>query len=437
MATVPSLTSTVQIEAPEDAMEVYPGADPDPAEEDGIDIDLDLATDHNENTYDEEMIEDFDPDVEDTNSTGGEVQDEGMMIDEEEDEASALKAANEVYSEDHQELNKNPGVNDYFETSFSTAERAAQASESNPIDLPSESRLQDLPDQNHLVEQSQHDQSDYPDSTSNDTHSDTHKSPVHKALIAKDLTTASPAISLARPITAVPEDDKLTDHANHRPYDAQNLSEEPSSGTHILLVFAEEQQIKPSHIPSDSSRSVAETTKEKAMDATTVVEQSRHESNSPRNSDNLQNAFPELSAIKGENASIPNSRDNCTLAGTDLFQATIGNPNEPKFPEMGSFEEDEEDAAPDDSHVPPVTVRYQDREMYLFPPTKEQKDHDKYFLSDETLAAEEIRSLFQGFRDYLGESISNVEELTIKFDDLGLWISEVNLGPTCFEKLSD
>ncbi|KAL8834240.1 MAG: hypothetical protein Q9176_007610 [Flavoplaca citrina] len=426
MATVPSLTSTVQFEAPEDAMEVYPGADPDPAEEDGIDIDLDLATDHNENTYDEEMIEDFDPDVEDTNSTVGEVQDEGMMIDEEEDEASALKAANEVYSEDHQELDKNPGISDYSESAFGTAERAAQASESNPINLPSESQLQDLPDQDHLVEQSQHDQSNYPDSTPNDTQSGTHKSPAHKALIAKDLATASPAISLARPITAVLEDDEFTDHDNHRPYDAQNLSEGPSSGTHIPLIFAEEQQIKPSHNPSDSSRSVAETTKEKAMDATTVVEQSRHESNSPRNSDNVQNTFPELSAIKVENASTPNSQDNCTLAGTDLSQATRGNPNEPKVPEMGSFEEDEEDAVPDDLHMHPVTVRYQDREMYLFPPTKEQKDHDKYFLSDETLAAEEIRSLFQGFRDYLGESISNVEELTIKFDDLDLWISESN-----------
>ncbi|KAI4118562.1 MAG: hypothetical protein LQ345_001399 [Seirophora villosa] len=72
-----------------------------------------------------------------------------------------------------------------------------------------------------------------------------------------------------------------------------------------------------------------------------------------------------------------------------------------------------------------VLITYQESEMFLFPPAAEDQDNNQtYFLTDETLAAESIQILLQGCRHVLEGSISEGEELEVGIDALGLRICE-------------
>lgn len=89
------------------------------------------------------------------------------------------------------------------------------------------------------------------------------------------------------------------------------------------------------------------------------------------------------------------------------------------------------------TYLHPVMIVYQDVEMFLFPPvSQDQEDSQTYFLSNEKLATENVKSLLGACRVVLAESIEEDQELQITFDDLGLCISEVshyaNISPlTC------
>ncbi|KAL8759270.1 MAG: hypothetical protein Q9199_000883 [Rusavskia elegans] len=409
-------------------MEVYPGGEDVPADEDGIDIDLDLPTDHNENMYDDGMIEDPDAEAEDTSPDAGLVQDEEMIDDEDEDDGLAHKTAEDLYLENYQDLDdfENPEIKDQFDVPVDTAEGAAQVSESDHI-LPSESNLED---QDHLVEHFRDNQSNNPDISPGYTQSDTDENPVRQVLIAQDIPTASPAVSLDRPVTHVHDPESTPDQVDHRTHDTNTPSEGVTSGLQKPLTPADEQQTSPGSTLSGTFGPVAEiegTEHHAGTTARKIVEHTLHDSNSPSTGSSWQDDLPKISAIKGENASktCSNTQDHSFLPSTNVFQAREEDPNAPTASETNPFQDKQ--AVQEIPHVHPVTVKYQEREMYLFPPTEDQKDHDKYFLPYEGLAAEGIQSLFQGFRDYLGESISDMEELEIKFDDLDLWISESNI----------
>lgn len=428
MVGVQSVTSTVKFESPEDPMEVFPGVEDDPADEDGIDIDLDLTIDHNENLYDDGMIEGSDAEAEDSSHDAGLVHVEEMMDDEEQDNVSAHKTAEDFCPKNYQGSNdfENPEIKDQFDVVVESAAGPAQVSE---IDLhlsPSESKFKG---QDHQVEHSRCNRSNLPDDSPHSTQPDADENPVRSA---QDILTASQVVSSDRPVEHVQDPDITLNHSDHRTHDTRTLSEGVISGLQNPLTSAGEHKTTPGSTLSGTFVPVAElegVEHNAGTTARTTVEHARHDSKSLSNGSSFQDDSSTMSVTKGEITSktYSTARDHSALPRTNVPPVRENHPNERTASEANPFQEKQ--TVRQIPRVHPVTVKYQDREMYLFPPTEEQKDHDKYFLPDESLAAEGIQSLFQGFRDYLGESISDMEELEIKFDDLDLWISEVSLGP--------
>ena len=85
---------------------------------------------------------------------------------------------------------------------------------------------------------------------------------------------------------------------------------------------------------------------------------------------------------------------------------------------------EEAENSSDDESLHPIIVHYLDEQMSLFPP-REDEDSDMYFLADQALVHQNLKSLFEAFRSVLGESISEIEELSLKIYALDLEISEV------------
>lgn len=80
------------------------------------------------------------------------------------------------------------------------------------------------------------------------------------------------------------------------------------------------------------------------------------------------------------------------------------------------------------TYIHPIVMIYQDNEMSLFPPIEQGQEHSEiFFLQDEKLAGENIKTLLGACRSVLGESIGEQDELVISIDDLGLHISEVSI----------
>ena len=78
-------------------------------------------------------------------------------------------------------------------------------------------------------------------------------------------------------------------------------------------------------------------------------------------------------------------------------------------------------------HVHPVIVDYQEDEIWLFPPhEEEQHDSQTYFLQDENIALDSIKSLLDECRKVLEGSIGEQEDLEFVIEDLGLRIGEVS-----------
>jgi len=90
-------------------------------------------------------------------------------------------------------------------------------------------------------------------------------------------------------------------------------------------------------------------------------------------------------------------------------------------------------SAPHDEHVGtptitglhPTIVRYQGSEVALFP-SSDPASREQYFLQDENLVNGSIGDLLQACRVVLGRDITEDEELEMRIDDLGLYVSEVS-----------
>ncbi|KAL8859913.1 MAG: hypothetical protein Q9178_003746 [Gyalolechia marmorata] len=431
MAAYQSTTTSFDLASAEDLMEVYPSGEDDPADGDGIDIDLDLTTDHHENIDDDEMIEDPDADAEDINPNTGLVQDEQMM-DGEENDGQAHSTVEDVYQELYDELDDvdSPEMKDQSYVAVNAAEQDPQLSESNLHALSPDDQPLDSRDQDHLDDNSRdnrirdlHILPDYP--LSNMDGNSAAKVPTAQDLMA------NPAGSLDRPAIFGDEPHSTPDHVDHHKHTAHTPPRGVMSGSQNPLSSAEEQNTPLGRTLSGASGSVGETMEGSEQQvrttAGTLVGHGRPTPDSPRAGSSLEDDLPKASPMKEGNGSKTqlDTPDLSGFPGTDVFQVPEDNSNQPIV--SGADISQETQSAHEISHVHPVTVKYQAREMYLFPPTEEQKDHDKFFLSDEGLAAEGIRSLFGGFRDFLGESIGDMEELEIKFDDLDLCISESNI----------
>ncbi|KAL9128186.1 MAG: hypothetical protein Q9217_003086 [Psora testacea] len=77
------------------------------------------------------------------------------------------------------------------------------------------------------------------------------------------------------------------------------------------------------------------------------------------------------------------------------------------------------------SNIHPIVVTYQDTEMSLFPPFRQDQENSQTFLlQDEQLANEDFQILLGACRAVLGDSIGVGNELEIAIDDLNLHISE-------------
>ncbi|KAL8766298.1 MAG: hypothetical protein Q9209_006888 [Squamulea sp. 1 TL-2023] len=414
-------------------MDVYPARVDDPAHEDGIDIDLDLTTDHRENRDDDEMIEDLDADVEDMKPDAELIQDEPMIDDEVEDGEATYKTVEDAYPKQNEDLDdlETIEIRDKFFVAPDAAEGAPQYYESNLDVLQEHTPHKNLQDQYHLDHPSNHDQAEGSDSSPADTPSNVVGIQIGEIPVTQDFLRANLAVSSGEPAERGYETHTSLNHLDDRVYDAQTPSLGSTSESHQPLTWVEEQQTYPELSFSEATRSVDKTTRgnEHLAEslAETSVKNARHDLNSPKNGNSSQYGLPQTSIIEEANDTkqLSNTQDHSVSPSTGVFHVFEQNPNESMA--SGSTISKETETVEGTLHVHPVTVKYQDRKMYLFPPTEDQKDHDKYFLSDEGLAAEGIQSLFKGFRDYLGGSISDAEELEISFDDLDLCVSESNI----------
>jgi hypothetical protein len=80
---------------------------------------------------------------------------------------------------------------------------------------------------------------------------------------------------------------------------------------------------------------------------------------------------------------------------------------------------------------PEIIVHYQGNQISLFPPLDQDQDHSGTFFVENVLLAEEgLDRLFPEFREVLGDSISNDDELVIRFPELRLEVTEHSLYET-------
>ena len=93
---------------------------------------------------------------------------------------------------------------------------------------------------------------------------------------------------------------------------------------------------------------------------------------------------------------------------------------------IGSFE----------GHAHPIIVHYQENEISLFPPVTENESSETYFLADEGLARESLRTILQACKSVLADSIGEEEELEIKVPCLKLRVLEVGLSSQNFRKVN-
>ncbi|KAL8789953.1 MAG: hypothetical protein Q9213_000839 [Squamulea squamosa] len=433
MAASQPISSNFSLASAEDPMDVYPGGMDDPAHDDGIDIDLDLTNDRRVNRDDDEMIEDFDADVEDMNPDTELILDEPMIDDEVEDGGADYETVEDAYPEQDEDLDdlETTEISGQLYTALNSAEGAPQNSESNLDALQEASPHKYLQNQYYLDHPPNHEQVEDRDSSPNDNPLNVVGTQVGEVPVTQDFPRTQTAVSTDKPAERGHGKHTTLDHIDDRIHNAQTSSLGSTSEPHKPPTSVEEQQIYAELNLSGKSKSVGKTTQANerlaGMLAETSVKNAQHDLNSPKSGNSSQDGLPQTSVTKGANDTkeLSNTQIRFVSPNTGIFHVSEQNHNEP-IPSEANIS-NEPQTVKGTLHVHPVTVKYQYRKMYLFPPTEDQKDHDKYFLSDETLAAEGIQSLFKGFRNFLGQSISNAEDLEISFDDLDLCVSESNI----------
>jgi hypothetical protein len=139
---------------------------------------------------------------------------------------------------------------------------------------------------------------------------------------------------------------------------------------------------------------------------------SEHGSAEPDSLDHQQAVPLDKRSASGILATSPNGNGEDDDALTDTYEED--GQDEPKDPRSGV------------AHIHPVVVIYEDNEISLFPPSKNDTS-DTFFLPDESLARANICDLFEAIRSVLAGSIGEDDELNMIVDGLGLELSEVRV----------
>ncbi|KAL8810739.1 MAG: hypothetical protein Q9200_002337 [Gallowayella weberi] len=429
MAAFQSVAPSYDISSAEDPMEVYQDDRSHPADNDGIDIDLDLTVDC-EDLDDDEMIEDLEPDGEDMIPDTELVQDEQMIDDEEEEDGLVHPTVDDGYSEHYEysdpveEATKLQHGND---AAVDAEQQMPSPATSGPDTTSQITSQQEIQHQHHFDDQfkieadppsriirSRSDQSSHKKPVAGNFPEPTSAEPSYPAAIPKDTETATLEQVVDSTHDTQPSSPELTDGSRKSP-PTQKEQESYAALEHV-------ENFGVVNAPLERKDSNTESTAEAS------AEYARHDAKSPGIDTGLLDSSVKTSDISGGNSSEPRlvTQDR-TIWHTNTSQTLEEDPDERVASGTDFLPASQPDLAIPQVH--PVTVKCQGREMYLFPPTEEQKDHDQYLLSDAGLAAEGLQSLFEGFRDFLGESVSDGEGLEISFDDLGLRICESEKSP--------
>ncbi|KAL8733150.1 MAG: hypothetical protein Q9166_002342 [cf. Caloplaca sp. 2 TL-2023] len=419
MAVFHSARQGIDFTSAEDSMEVYPEGETHPEDEDGIDIDFDLTADHSENLDDDEMLEDPEADVDDMAPDTELVQDEQMIDDEGGDDDLVQGAAGDVYSEHYVELEDVGAteLQDKPEVVVDTAKQQPHLAEEIIVDNASQdTRQQDT--QDLLDGQSSFDQRSDAHFSHSNISSNADKSRTEDIPVAEAF---SKAVS-ARSIGTSPTSGDNQNTISRQLRDIHSPSRGLTTALNEPRTTVREQQTELGLDQSATLKKVSGVFKgnegRAEITAEALVEDARHDLDLLENRTSLRDSFATTAESKGYSNSepLPGTQDH---AIPHLFEENADEPVAPKTDHPQG-----EKTVQNTLHVHPVTVHYQSNEMYLFRPTEEQREHENYMLSDNGLAAEGIEDLFGGLRNFLGDSISDAEELEITFDGLDLQICE-------------
>ncbi|KAL8806300.1 MAG: hypothetical protein Q9182_001447 [Xanthomendoza sp. 2 TL-2023] len=423
MADFQSVAPGYDISSAEDPMDLYQDDRSHPADNDGIDIDLDLTVDR-EDLDDDEMIEDLEADGEDMIPVTELVQDEQMIDDEEEEGGLVHATVDDGHAEHHQYLDpvEASKVQDGNYVAVDTEQQMPPPA-TNRLDTTSQiTSQQPIQHQDHFDDQFRIDA----DSPSRIVRSKTDQS-IDKEPVAGNFPKSTSAEPSYPP--AIPEEkrkatlDQLVDSTHNTQPSSPELTDESRKPPPIPKEQPPYAGLEHGEDFGVVNASLERKDTKTELTAEASAQYARHDAESPRNDTGLLDSSTKMSDTSGRNSfeSRLATQDD-TIWRINASQTVEEDPDEQVASGTDILPASQPDLAISQLH--PVTVKCQGREMYLFPPTEEQKDHDQYLLSDSGLAAEGLQSLFEGFRDFLGESVSDGEGLEISFDDLGLRICE-------------
>lgn len=433
MAAFNSNIPTFDLSTAVDPMEVYPDAENHPADDDGVDIDLDLTADRQENLDDDEMIEDLEADAEDMIPESELVQDERMTDDEEEGDGFVDGATGDVYEERYEQLDdiEPAHLQTEIDQAVDVVEEMPYLAQSGPESVSQNGPQHETQLQNYLEDQSGFQERSGGHAPLGNTQWNMNRS-IDGSLVAQDF----PGVVSAElsDKSFVPRNsqnitpDRVVDHScdtHPSSLSSKSVSQKPPPS------LEEEQPYSRTEQP-ESLRTFSATIERNPYKVDAIgeapVQYTNHDLKSSETENGLGHSLAKVSHISGADSSetYRDTQDD-PVSHTDIPRVPEDGPDETGIPGSNSLQATR--ANLETSQVHPVTVNCQGREMYLFPPTEEQTQHDEYLLSDEGLAAEGLQSLFKGFRDFLGESISDAEDLEITFDNLDLSVCEVSQVP--------
>ncbi|KAL8693431.1 MAG: hypothetical protein Q9218_001741 [Villophora microphyllina] len=409
-------------------MELYSDAENPQMADDGIDIDLDLASDPAKNEGDEEMVEDPDIDLEGDDQLDRENDWDDQMVDDTEQDDRLQ------YDDDLDTVGLDePG--DDQDLIIDDAEQVLQPPES------SHTEVQDI----------QQDNGHHPNLANNNPHQDLLSVNLDASQdpAPEDGQDSTYDVSSAQDLTAISNEavtedlGKASDSTVLKQHQSEHDTHEPQSDlvgseSAILGVSADRLRTSDQEGIAGQVPGAAQTVRP-SIGANGGLQQNDNEVTSSNgialtSTDQAekfgsshtisQDSFLEPSNTTGNDAKStplnPKADDVLPQTGEDQdFQ------NRSHASAAANLNGKQEEASSQEPYIHPMTVVYEGSEMFLFPPPEQEQDLDQtYFLSDEALAKGSLHDLFRECRNTLGGSISDLEELQITIELLELSICE-------------
>ncbi|KAL8953095.1 MAG: hypothetical protein Q9222_001033 [Ikaeria aurantiellina] len=424
MAAFPPLAAPSELLSTEDPMELYQDPRNQETTDDTIDIDLDLR----ENIEDDEMIEDPETETDPALQTDNTLAYDEQMMDDGEEDDSALHPAGNNISQDHDEDLDDVDANELE----NNRDAAVEIKESLG---PSAGTNDDfmLSDNPHI--DAQDDIQNTGDHTFNI--GDPREFPREsKTKISQDSvhgtpSDVSPSMLSGPNLSQTDRTDQVNGLAHNSPSPSTGVAAASvDSSDEQTLTSAQQLQLANPQAQSLKSPDMIDGGIEQLLDENrTTIENVPQDDESAPDLSHESTKLPDGS----ENSARPLMNDpvfaQSDIAGddnlvTDIVSEQVHNGlGGPTMPESNQGPTD--DLSSENLYVHPIVVAYQGSEMFLFPPAEEDQDHSQtYLLSDEALAAEVIHTIFKECRDVLEDSIGDEDELVFNVDDLGLRVCE-------------